>query len=346
MLRSIPACGAALLLVAITPLHAQSIARAARSSSPVLALSIDLAEQRPGLDIARPVSIDEPTSISLILVNAVPSARYTVTISVDETSVGAVSLTKPPALALPSGAAVHMLYGTLLAQLDSAHDESSVGEVTRQTRRDVGRVYESGGEFMLDSLDARTVHRLESIATLHPGERLQVTVARWTDEGKESARWLTTFSTAPAGEWQIGLGFALPYALGNLEHYSVRRDGDGVCRVRATASDDRISLVPALYFDWIARDDRFDAWTLSVSGGVGFDMQNPVLLLGGALSFHQNITLMVGAAAHRVPWLDPEYAVGDVVDERLASEDLLTLRYAIDPFVGVGFRLLGSALMK
>ena len=334
--RDLQLIGLVLMLLVDATAHAQS----------PLGLAIDLAEQRPGIDVERPIVIEGRTDVSLSLLNAIPDAQYTVRISVDDLPIGVLSLSKPPASALPAGSAVHLLYGQMLHELDSAADELDVGRSALRSRRDVAQAYDEGGGFMLDSIDARTVHRMASVATVRPGEQMRVTVVRRTADGRDSARWTTTYSTAPTGEWQIGFGFAFPYVVGALEHYSVRRDAEGAYRVRASKSDDRISLVPAVYFSWIERDDRFEPWSLSLSGGVGFDMQNPVVLVGGALSFHQNITLLAGVAAHRVPGLDPEFAVGDILDERFASEDLVASRYAVDPFIGVGFRLLGPSLLK
>lgn len=339
----------ALLTVALRPANALDVV-------------IDLSAQPAGTTITRPLRLATRTPISITLMNAHPPARYSLWLSIEGVQLAPISVA-PIAVASNAGD-----IGDAISALAGPSPVSDSGYAAARSSAKYGAEIVSATDLV--AFDTSSVCRFENVATLGPGEQLVIVVrrsagsdgsaraaARAPEDAGAGARgagtrdagaragageW-TTILVAPArGVWRISLGFAFPIALNADREYATKRDTGGAYRINLANAAASTQAYPALFFHWLAAEDESDDWSWSLAGGLGLDLKSPLVMLGAALSFNQNITVVGGAMAHTVRRLSPQYSEGERVLEPLDESQLHRDVRVVNPFVSVAFRFSGN----
>lgn len=191
-------------------------------------------------------------------------------------------------------------------------------------------------DVLRDKADKVIAHTTEerTVAILIYDSVLEVTVTNLTTD-KE---WNAIYRAPSSGEWFGHYGFA--FVPSEDERFFVKTidDQPGKFRITEQADNQEFDFVPAVLFSYMpARwSHRYTAW--SATGGLGFDLSNPVVFLGGSLAFRQNLLLVAGAVWHEEMHLNGRYKDDDVIGENLSEDQLSETTYDIAWFVGVSFR--------
>jgi hypothetical protein len=235
------------------------------------------------------------------------------------------------------------------AALDSASDELSLPGLIRDARKvQMDQAAQGACPSRLKSLqamlDATTYVAQEGIQ-VPEGQDLLVTITRTKarDANVRPKIWVLRYTGRPRGEWVTTYGFAFitdwPFGAAN-ETFHVDATSDPTkFIVRQDAAVDRVRFAPTIFFAWHPRTGKwYPSFCLAISGGLGFDLSNPVVTAGPTVVHNSNLSFHFGLVAAKVDRLLPRYAAGDTVGESLTPEQLRSSVYRINPFVAVSFR--------
>lgn len=98
------------------------------------------------------------------------------------------------------------------------------------------------------------------------------------------------------------------------------------------------NLVPAIYFTWIDYKQLRNKWLHSWTGGLGFDLQAPVIYLGHQVTYQQVLCLNYGISLVQQSRLNGRYKPGQVLQENLTADQLHTNPYRPQLYLGISFR--------
>jgi hypothetical protein len=291
---------------------------------------LDLAALAPGSEIEQTV----PPGIVLRVkvINRVPMYDYKQKATLE--TIPIVNLPDLGARARGAPENCDDVIANLSSGLKAAENETTVATLVRNAR-DQGEAlcigYESGR--LNQFIEETTTHTFLPV-NLSPGERLVVEVSR--TEGEKTLLWKTTYTTGPRGRWltTYGVGF-LPE---EDEEYFTQSVGGDQFEIRRKESKGGLDFAPAIFFTWLPRKWENRNWAFSPAGGLGFDVSNPVVFVGGAAMFNQNLSFLAGGVFHKQKRLDGQYQEGQMVSESLTPEQLEVAPYHINFFFAVAFR--------
>ncbi len=291
---------------------------------------LDLAALVPGSEIEE--TVPPGAVLRVKVVNRVPKHSYTLRADVETIPIVELNFSAPSTRAAAENC--DDVIGELLNGLQSAETEVEVAGLV-QSARDRGRSLCSDDErpALNQQIDEKTTHTFRAVV-LSMGERLVVQVSRI--EGEETLLWKTTYTTGPRGRWltTYGVGF-LP---DQDEEFFSESLGDGGFEIRGKEPAGGLDFVPAIFFTWLPRKWENRSWAFSPAGGLGFDVSNPVVFLGGAAMFNQNLSLLAGAVFHKQKRLDGQYQEGQILGEALTPDQLAVEPYHVNFFFAVAFR--------
>lgn len=108
-----------------------------------------------------------------------------------------------------------------------------------------------------------------------PGDSLKVTVTRGAADAAKT--WVVLFTGRKPGAWVATSGFAF---LHNLDkNYFARQTGTNAYQITKENNRERITFAPAIFFTWHRRLGKW-SFTDGITGGLGFDLSDPVVFLG------------------------------------------------------------------
>jgi hypothetical protein len=169
------------------------------------------------------------------------------------------------------------------------------------------------------------------------GDSLKVTVTRGPADAAKT--WVVLFRGRRPGAWVATYAFAF---LHNLDKdYFARQTGADAYQITKENNRERITFAPAIFFSWHRSRGRWH-FTDGITGGLGFDLSDPVVFLGYQGTIHRNLTVTGGVAAAKVNRLKGRYKEGDPLTENLDEEQLHDRPYRATGFLAVGFRFGGS----
>ena len=292
---------------------------------------LDLAALVPGSEIEQ--TVPPGAVLHVKVVNRVPGHAYTLRADVETIPIVELNFSLPRAIEGPAASCGDVI-GTLLNGLANATTEPEVAAVVESARSQGATLCSDDERQVLEGhIQEKTTHTFRAVV-LSLGERLVVQVSRI--EGEETLVWKTTYTTGPRGRWltTYGVGF-LPE---EDEEFFAESLGNGQFEIRQKEPAGGLDFVPAIFFTWLPRKWENRNWAFSPAGGLGFDVSNPVVFLGGAAMFNQNISLLAGGVFHKQKRLDGQYQVGQTVGEALTPEQLAVEPYHVNFFFAVAFR--------
>lgn len=143
------------------------------------------------------------------------------------------------------------------------------------------------------------------------------------------------FKSISKRSWSTTFG-ANSIFLTNPNSYKTIKSGTDVYIVTEYSGEKRIEYIPSLMFTFM---DKSKDISFGYSGGIGFDLKQISVFSGISLGIGQNIILTGGIAFHQQEKLNSTYTLGQEVDTALTTENLTTMQYRFNPFVGISFRL-------
>lgn len=323
--------------LALVPHIAAILSFVAHAGTPVVPVAIDLATQREGTTAVHTLDIHGPTVIAVSLIHCSPSTAYDVAMQVDNLELPTITLGSAPATGASGGLAALRLDGT---SADTPRAGSIFGARGGTTTSTSTTAMPLRSEMTPSTIDLGVANA----PILRPGQRLTV-VVRSVVGGTEHT-WTANFTTPARGAWRMSFGLAFPVMLMQDEEYTARRDTGRSYVIRRGNARTPLRLIPTLLFHWLPRDDELEVWSFGVVGGLGLDLKSPAALLGGSITFNQNITVAIGAVVHTIARLDGRYAEGDRVFEDLNAAQLRREVYGANPFFALSFRFAENPFGK
>ncbi len=177
------------------------------------------------------------------------------------------------------------------------------------------------------------------ITDLSKSETIKVTIKRKNNAGKD-LEWIRIYESPARGKWLTNYSFNfVATQMGSKERrYFAKSDGSTEFVITEEENRQWVKFVPGVTFTWLYSKGFRDALALGGSGGIGFDLENPVVYLGFSFVYNQNISLTLGYAAIQVKQLNGKYSVGAKIKENLTSDQLMVDTYRFNPFISASFR--------
>ena len=175
---------------------------------------------------------------------------------------------------------------------------------------------------------------------LKPGEQLIIKLRR------KNKVWTFIFKY-PRGKWltYYGLCFVSKYPRKH-DLYFLRESNDDSQEGYLLVAEKKPKLldleyIPTVFFTWMPFKRMSKSHSLGFSGGLGIDLQSPVVFAGCSLVINYNIGLNFGVVFHKQYQLKPQYYSDTetmMVDSLLSFEDLHRSVYRPSVSIGISFR--------
>jgi hypothetical protein len=191
-------------------------------------------------------------------------------------------------------------------------------------------------EVLASLVSALTTRRIDGSYDVNAGELVRVTVERTDDEAK---KWTYVVTTGGRGEWHVSYGFTF---VPNEDEEFFSRPQDDAFVVTQEADRENLDFAPSVMFNWLPAGQRARTWTHGFVGGLGFDLEKPVLFAGWGLTRAENIMLTAGLVIHNQSQLVGRYSEGEVLEEALEGDQLVEDTYGPNVYFGLSFRFGGN----
>jgi len=176
------------------------------------------------------------------------------------------------------------------------------------------------------------------IKDLKKSQILKITVKRTNKAGKE-LEWVRIYKTPERGKWLTSYSFNFITQIASKERlFFAKSIGMDSFQITGESNRKLMHFVPGITFTWLSAAGFKRDVGVGVSGGVGFDLENPVVFVGASFIWNQNLSLTIGAAAHQVKDLHGKYNEGDIIRENLSPDQLMIEPYRVNPFISLSLR--------
>lgn len=175
--------------------------------------------------------------------------------------------------------------------------------------------------------------------SLRRGETLTVTIERGVGE---THRMWTRRYVAPAAQSFL-ITYGLNFIPKNDHAYYAKTVPSSPAATQPYVLTEKAAAggfdyAPSVFFSYPFPISKDQILALGPAAGLGFDLSAPIVFLGLAVIFNQNIHLVSGAVMQQQERLRGEYAVGQPLTEDLANDQLTQKTYQPNWFVGLSFR--------
>ncbi|MGI9040565.1 MAG: hypothetical protein ACR2HK_05575, partial [Gemmatimonadales bacterium] len=193
-----------------------------------------------------------------------------------------------------------------------------------------------------------TIQRADEAISVPAGFNLTLVITRTnTTDNTGVKNWTVSYTGRSAGEWVTTYGFTFltdfPWGSSNESFLAAETATQGRYVIEQNSTRERLRFVPTIFYTWHpAAGNISPGLSLGFSGGLGFDLSNPVVALGPTLVYRRNLSLHIGVAAARVDQLLGRYTVGEIITTNLTPEQLRESNYRLNPFVSLSFNFATS----
>jgi hypothetical protein len=141
-------------------------------------------------------------------------------------------------------------------------------------------------------------------------------------------------------KWNLSYGFAFPIMFSNDENYYVKASDSipGKFEIKKRRDNQYIKFIPSIFLHWNPNNADENEWSYSVTGGLGFDMENPIIFAGSSVSYYNMLNFNFGLVVHKVHKLNGKYSNGELINDILDFGQLHEEFYRMNPFVGISFK--------
>lgn len=313
-------------------------------ASPAMAdeVVLDLASTS---ELVQPVTAGVP--LDVMLINTVPTARYSVTIERRPVEIPALPVSAVKSAEAGADEVCKRISEVTHKLRNVEKTETGVARLASELRAALASDEASACDTDLTSTAKAALEdtrRRLSNPALSLGEELVVTVKR--SDVTPPLTWKATFTTGPRGSWTVSYGLA--FSPDDDKRFFARPDGEK--RFLITAESDRRSLafVPAVFFSWLPRRFEGKDLVINVAGGLGFNNSEPAVFLGPALTWNRNVALVTGVGVRKQLRLRGRYADSgqEVVSENLNEDQLHEGTYRPGAFAALTFRFEANPFKK
>lgn len=269
----------------------------------------------------------KPGEYDLTILNRLPGKVYSIEVAVDFIPIAALTLQgfrdveSTPAKGAPMAAPIASNCDSIIDRVFTASDESDLPKLLSEA--------DSSG---CDEVRPLTMESLGSYE-LTAGQLLTVKIAR------DDKAWTWIYTTGDRGEWRTTYGFTF---VPNEDRKYVTRPGTGMnmgkFEIFEQKDREELDFVPSVLFNWLPANQRGEDWISGFTGGLGWDLEKPVVFAGWSWMYNENFNLTFGVAVHQQTRLLGQYDKGGVVGEALESDQLVETTYGANFYVGMGFR--------
>ena len=140
--------------------------------------------------------------------------------------------------------------------------------------------------------------------------------------------------------WKLSYGFAFPILFANDEEYFITKSDSipNMFEIKKKKDNQYINFIPSIFIHWNPYNSDELEWTYSVTGGIGFDMEKPIVFAGGSAIYHDKLNFNFGLVIHKLKKLNGKYFSGELINDILDENQLHEEFYRINPFIGLSFR--------
>lgn len=174
------------------------------------------------------------------------------------------------------------------------------------------------------------------LPALRRGQTLTLTISTQVPGGT-ARQWRRAYSTGARGRWTPVYSFAFIGRAINESRYFAKQSGEAFVLTKEHKRD-WVDFVPAVFFSWTPADADLGMMDWNFTGGLGFDMTAPVVMIGTGTRYNENIMVSLGVALHRQQVLLGKYKGGDTLSENLTEAQLHSPSYRPNPYLSIGFR--------
>ena len=176
------------------------------------------------------------------------------------------------------------------------------------------------------------------IKNLAKSQILKITVKRTNKVGKE-LEWVRIYKTPSRGKWLTSFSFNfVTQAFSKERLYFTKNVGMDSFQITRETNRRWMHFVPGITFSWLSAKSFKRDIGIGVSGGIGLEVDKPVVFLGSTIFYNQNLSLTLGIAAHQVKDLNGKYKEGDIIRENLSPDQLMIEPYRVNPFISLSLR--------
>ncbi len=311
-----------LLLASCTPAFSQSI------------LTLDLASAPTG-SLSLPLQTGDHT---IVLKNILPGGNYEIKVEVEDVLLEAFSMPSMGGKASLNDASNCDSLKSIVELLRQLDSEATLpvkrAELTALLIPENDSCPHYGAALNMDT----TFDSRYEIKGLKKSQILKITVKRTNKAGKE-LEWVRIYKTPSRGKWLTTYSFNFITQAASKERlYFAKNIGMDSFQITSETNRKWVDFVPGITFTWLSAAGFGRDFGIGASGGIGFDLEKPVVFAGVSFIYNQNLSLTIGAAAHQVKDLHGKYNEGDIIREILSPDQLMIEPYRVNPFISLSLR--------
>jgi hypothetical protein len=186
----------------------------------------------------------------------------------------------------------------------------------------------------------RRVKKMDTPVSQERGKDIEIHVKRG------SVEWIFVIEGEPVGRWLFTYGYGFTPAKNNNEYFTQRVPGDTTYAITKKRAAKNFDATPAVFITFLPSGRTNNPVSLTITGGLGFDLQKPVVFAGAGLLIYQNFLVSGGIGLKSKPQLRGNYSEGQIVSEALDSDALHENKINLNYFFSVSFRFKENPFKK
>lgn len=311
---------------------------------------IDLS-QNPGMEQVRSVNPDE--TLKLKIINKIPGKSYSVSVIKENIPISEIELSNQLEGIATSGGGVARCaqFISSVMEIYEIENESDVPSKIQSIESEIIRFQElfqtgvdqdpnTGCDRIQIAKAQEIIRKTQQILepySLKAGQKLTVIVS--TKDDSIEKKWISVFTTGQKGEFQVSYGFSFITQMISQENIFFTQQSGDTYNITREVNRRSLTFAPSIFFTWAGKKSIENDFNLSISGGIGFDLESPTVFLGPTISYNQNIKFHFGLAANKQYSLYGKYSEGQQLDEQLNVDQLHEKIYKLNPYFSLSIRL-------
>jgi hypothetical protein len=172
-------------------------------------------------------------------------------------------------------------------------------------------------------------------------EKGQTTVKIYRDDLPDTKPWKVKLVGKKFDSWVTTFGFSF-FRTKNQLYYSEQLAGTSTYKIKRSndSANYKWDYVPTIMLTYSNTFSPSFAW--GISGGLGYDLKKPSVLLGGSIIYKSNLLLTIGTVMHERQVLNGKYTPEQIVPAALDEAALHTGRYRLNLFFTLSFKFASS----
>ena len=192
---------------------------------------------------------------------------------------------------------------------------------------------------------SKTKMDLTYLFNLKKGQKLEFTITR----SDKNLNWVYIFDAGNRGNWLTSYGITFISNVLKQRKEFIAKSINSDTNVISVSSPSRseFDFAPSIFFTWMPADNELRNWSCGFCGGLGLDIdvQSPLLMFGFALTYNQNLNLILGISGRVIS--KPSDSYSEFQKIVAVDVDKLNKKTAVfDPFIAFTFRFGSNPFSK